>query len=216
MAFKNFELFDGKDVLNGTFNQTPIGGFVVLVDDAGNINRETFDAKKIKDVGNFLVTFLHRCGYDKPKVRIGRKTYEYIEPEPPTTYPHLAGDVYVYDDGETVVRFDPTDTLIDVVNKLSNEITVDEMFSHINKRPKIEFSRNDAINDILNYNQFSVEEVEKYKLVQVIQKHITKGHTTIPDDIRGNAYNKYGGMHGTYTKDELRGKYPSRLFIVIP
>lgn len=216
MAFKNFELFDGKDTFNGTFNQTPTGGFVVLVDDSGRIEQETFNTKNIKNIGNFLVAFLHSCGYDRPKVKIARKMYEYIEPKQPTTYPHFAEDVYVYDDGETVVRFDSTDTLADVANKLGREMTIDGVFSCINKQPNVVFSRNAAINEILNYNKFSIKDVEKYKLVEVIQKHITKGHTTIPNNIRGNVYNKFGGLYGKYTKDERRGKCASRLFIVIP
>lgn len=164
-------------------------GGSVAVDHDGTFQTYKFDAKNVKDEGNFLVAFLHREGYSEPTIRYKRKTYEYVTPTH-TEFPYVAETLTVYTapDG-TVTTFDGNMGLYDISLFSELDVTVEEFLSRTVIKKVYRFSNNTAINEILNFNNVTPEYFEKNPdLVKTINKYITTGSNHIDPKLSGTKW----------------------------
>lgn len=166
-------------------------GGSVAVDHNGSFQTFKFDAKNVKDEGNFLVAFLHRVGYFEPTIRFKRKTYEYIEPVATSKkFPYVVETQAIYTDPDgTVKSFNGEGRMFDLLLFAELDVTTEEFINRTTIKKVYRFSNNEAINEILNYNNVTPEYVKKNsKLISVINKYITKGHNHIDPNLSGTTW----------------------------
>ena len=171
------------------------GGKVHLFDESGTLGESLeFHSNCISDIGNFLVSFLHGRGYLKPTVIFDGKKYPYIEPNAgKVKYGDVIKEyVLIQDEYGDMIEVEPYDT----INLLSDNypsITIADIMSG-KKMTQRFYSKNQAINDILNFNQVDPKLVEKYKMIHALHEKVLKGHTTIPVELEGKFLTKYGSL----------------------
>jgi len=187
--------FEIEDQIAGIMITLNKGGKVHLFDESGTLGETLeFHSNGIRDIGNFLVSFLHGQGYIKPTVIFDGNKYPYIEPNVGKV---KFGDVIK----EYVLIKDEYGDAIEVepyvsINLLSDDyprITVADIMSgkHMTRRF---YSKNHAINEILNFNQVDPELVKKYKMIHTLHEKVLKGHTTIPRELEGKYLTRYGSL----------------------
>jgi len=169
------------------------GGKVHLFDESGAFGETLeFHSNRIRDIGNFLVSFLHGRGYIKPTVIFDGKKYPYIEPNFGKVQ---FGDVIreyvlIQDEYGDMIEVEPYDT----INLLSDNypsITIADIMSG-KKMTQRFYSKNHAINEILNFNQVDPKLVKKYKMIHTLHEKVLKGHTTIPVELEGKFFTTSG------------------------
>lgn len=181
---------------------TPIDGVVhfgsygskVYLDD-GNVYSS--EATKVDNVANFLVMLFHYRGYNKPIVVVDGVKSEYEDVQDSNEYTTLDYN------GETH-RFDGDATLGDLAERLGTDASVSEI-TNIKATSDYRFTKNEAINKILNYNNFTPEYVKRRGLIEIIHDKVLKGHTTIPDGMSGSVYTLYGtkALNANSTKNKI-------------
>lgn len=189
MNIKTFEMMTTQH-FQGMVSFKNTGGYVV-VDHGDSPSTYTFTTTDIKDQGNFLVSFLHSKGYEKPRIELDGQQFEYVTPQQECGYPRTIGYYVVFDDGSRTIKFDDTDNMLDVANHLKN-LSVYDFAMNTTIYTSILYCRNEAINEILNHNQVPIDVVKKYKMVEKLQEKILKGHTHIPDKLSGSKFNYFG------------------------
>lgn len=185
-----FETSDGKKY-SGEVLFTKKGGTVSIQED-GELVTYHFDSRRVSDEGNFLVTFLHRMGYDKPTIKYKRKSYTYIEPEHTRrTFPYIDETIlqYIYQDGK-VFEYNANASLASMVLELNDaNVTVEYFLRNSVFKTNYAFCKNLAINEILNYNNVTPEYIKKHpKLIYVMHEYVLKGHTTINTELSGTKW----------------------------
>lgn len=179
------------------------GGTISVYDDNGKIvNILEFDATDINDLGNFLVSFLHRRGYPKPIITIDGELYHYKEPQQ-VKFGDVVMEAFLYpitDDKDILI---PTTKSLADISDAFPEMTVDQLVS-LEKRTYRFYSKNFAINQILNYNQVDPEVVKSRKLIKVIHERVLKGHTEIPKELEGKYLNFMGLLRNAKTESGMQ------------
>lgn len=161
------------------FNQQ--GGHVVFESFSDTLKFDTVDIVNKK---RFLVVFLGRHFPNLDCVIFDNITIKFEEPSTePFMYEYIS-----YDDGKIKRNFYESISFNDI--ELS-DISVFDFAKYSTVKEWIRFSKNDAINEILNYNDVSLKTVQRGMLVQAMHEGVLRGHTEIPDDIRGTYWKVY-------------------------
>jgi len=192
--------------LEGAAVFTRHGGYVVIED----LTTFKFDSSNIADKNNFLVVFLAKHFENLVSIDFYDAVIKYNPPQKKTfSYEYLE-----YDDGVIKKTFYDSTVSHDDIEDAG--ISVFDFAKYTQVKVWTKFSKNPAINEILNYNEVTEKAVTCNHLVQAIHQSILKGHTEIPDDIRGTYWKVYGvsGRFKSYQVSEksFKGNGKSKVF----
>lgn len=149
----------------------------IYINDNGKVEKLDFYTTNIQDMGNFLVSFLHRRGYPEPSIVIEEKTYDYVQPD---------DDIVI-----NAIKCEfKNKSCVYPSNHPNYELFKNEKFSTDFKIRM--YSNNDAINEILNHNQVSYDLVRKRRMVKLLQENVLRGHTIIKESLCGKWCYLYG------------------------
>lgn len=189
---KSMMMFDVKFIGAGlekgvaVFNDN--GGYV----DMTHSGHHTFNTTDVKDKENFLVVFLGTTldnvyGIITENGRAARFYPEMLEPNDDST------DVFIYDDGTIRQVFNSEKTTFDDIAQFSDNhgITPHHFVQHVTTGKQYFYSTNPAIQEILEYNNVSPEQLNKRRLKEALHRSLLKGKQEIPDEYRGTYWNVF-------------------------